>query len=260
MRRCAILWSSERRLGVQGSAFDAISSDRHCRLGSLLFVAFSLFLTIRPATRERQMRRILYRAVVLGVSVPLIQGCGTTLMSSRSTNPVIQDFAHRWLGKESVLSTTASRRLALMSYQKDANGNEHVVTCAEPPPDVGETIAKAIAAQLEVSAPLHAGEAKVGGGFSDQAATAIAPLLTRTQGLQILRDSTFTLCVDFMNGWIADAQTYQRIKGERFDKAIALIEKELALQASKPAAPLARLDPPALPPAPIPPRPGGPGQ
>jgi hypothetical protein len=162
--------------------------------------------------------------LAIGLSV---QGCGTTLLASRSTNPVIQDFAHRWLSNDSVLSTTASRRLALMSHRKDDQGKNALVICAEPPPDVGETFAKALAAQLEASAPTTGGQATIRGGFDDRAATAIAPLMARTQGLQILRDSAFTLCVDYMNGWIKDPETYMRIKEDRFNKAIALIEKEL---------------------------------
>lgn len=158
-----------------------------------------------------------------------MQGCGTTLLASRTTNPVIQDFAHRWLSKDSVLSTTASRRLALMSHRKDEQGNTELVICAEPPPDVGETFAKALAAQLELSAPVTGGPARLAGGIDDRVATAIAPLMARTQGLQILRDSAFSLCVDYMNGWIKDRDTYVRMKDERFDKAMALIEKELPL-------------------------------
>jgi hypothetical protein len=180
----------------------------------------------------------------------VLQGCGTTALSSRESNPVIQDYAYRWLSKDSALSTTASRRLALMSYKKNAvDGETTLVTCAEPPPDVGETFAKALAAQLEVAAPKAAGEAKVSGGFEERVATAIAPLLVRTQGLQILRDSAFTLCVDYMNGWIPDSETYMRIKADRFDKAIALIEKELPHLPNRVAVPGQTVAAPTVPPS-----------
>lgn len=184
----------------------------------------------------------------IGVIMAL-QGCGTTLLSSRESNPVIQDFAYRWLSDDSALSTTASRRLALMSYRRNGTGHTSLVTCAEPPPDVGETFAKALALQLEVSAPKAAGDAKAGLGFNEQIATAIAPLMVRTQGLQILRDSAFTLCVDYMNGWIPDQETYMRIKEERFDKALTLIAAELPLLPSRLVARDQALAPPALPPA-----------
>jgi hypothetical protein len=179
----------------------------------------------------------------------VLQGCGTTILSSRESNPVIQDFAYRWLSDDSALSTTASRRLALMSYRRNGSGHTNLVTCAEPPPDVGETFAKALALQLEISAPKAASEAKAGLGFSEQIATAIAPLMVRTQGLQILRDSAFTLCVDYMNGWIPDRDTYLRIKEERFDKALALIEQELPLLPKRLAVPEQPLAPPPIPPA-----------
>lgn len=189
----------------------------------------------------------------VGSALLTLQGCGTTLLSSRSTNPVIQDFAHRWLSNDSTLSTTASRRLALMSYKKNADGRMTLITCAEPPPDVGETFAKALAAQLEISAPKAAGDVQLGFGFTESVATAIAPLMIRTQGLQILRDSAFTLCVDYMNGWIADSETYMKIKADRFDKAIALIEKELPNLPARLTPPQSPLSAPTLPqPTPMP--------
>jgi len=79
----------------------------------------------------------------------------------------------------------------------------------------------------------------------------------RTQGLQILRDTAFTLCVDYMNGWIPDSETYMRIKEARFDKAVKLIEAELpnlpartAVPAQPQTLPAPTLPPPA--PAPMP--------
>jgi hypothetical protein len=183
------------------------------------------------------------------VLVLLLQGCGTTILSSRESNPVIQDFAYRWLSDDSALSTTASRRLALMSYRRNGSGQTNLVTCAEPPPDVGETFAKALALQLEAAAPKAAGEAKIGVSFNEQIATAIAPLMVRTQGLQILRDSAFTLCVDYMNGWITDAETYMRIKEDRFNKALRLISEELPLLPRRLAVPEQPLASPSTPPA-----------
>jgi hypothetical protein len=196
-------------------------------------------------------------SLVAVAAMATLQGCGTTMLSSRGTNPVIQDFAYRWLSDDSALSTTASRRLALMSYRRATqDGRPILVTCAEPPPDVGETFAKALAAQIEVSAPQAAGNAKVGVGFGEQVATAIAPLMVRTQGLQILRDSAFTLCVDYMNGWIKDSDTYMQIKQDRFDKAIALIAQELPHLPGRTKVPVETLAAPTLPPPAVAPLPG----
>lgn len=116
-----------------------------------------------------------------------------------------------------------------MSYTHDEKGNELLVTCAEPPPDVGETFAKAFAAQVEIKAAkgISGGDTGLSGGVDSRMATAIAPLMGRTQGLQILRDSAYTLCVDRMNGWIKDDE-YVKMKNDRFDKAMALIQLELA--------------------------------
>ena len=142
-----------------------------------------------------------------------------------------------------------------MSHRKDEQGNVELLICAEPPPDVGETFAKALAAQLEVKAPLTAGEAALGVGINDRLATAIAPLMNRTQGLQILRDSAFTLCVDYMNGWIKDPAAYMRIKDDRFAKAVALIETELRLRAGRDdTSTFKGLNAPQLPEATLPPK------
>jgi hypothetical protein len=191
--------------------------------------------------------RVAWRCALAGAASLALQGCGTTALSSRGSNPVIQDFAYRWFSDDSVLSTTASRRLALMSYRKGDDGRTTLITCAEPPPDVGETFAKALAAQLEASAPKAVGDAKVGIGFGEQIATALAPLMVRTQGLQVLRDSAFTLCVDYMNGWIASPQAYMQAKNERFDKAVALIIAELPTLPGRAALPPASVPAPALP-------------
>ncbi len=178
-------------------------------------------------------------AAVLG-SVLVLTGCGTTALSSRNANPVIQDFNFRWWSDASTLATTASRRLALMFYRKDANGQEIVQSCAEPPPDVGETFAKALAAQIELGAEKGGAEAHIQASVATRVATAIAPLMARTQGLQLMRDSSFALCIDYMNGWIKDAEAYERVKHERFNQAVRLIELEipiLARRASELAAP-----------------------
>ncbi|MFL6696327.1 MAG: hypothetical protein ACJ8GJ_04105 [Vitreoscilla sp.] len=158
-----------------------------------------------------------------------LQGCGTTILASRNTNPVIQDFSVRWWSDATTLSTTASRRLALMAYKPDGQGRESLQICAEPPPDVGETFAKAIAAQLDASVPQPAGTISAGVSVASTVATSIAPLMVRTQGLQVLRDSAYTLCIDKLNGWIPSETEYMRIKTERFDKAIELIKMELPL-------------------------------
>ncbi len=69
--------------------------------------------------------------------------CGTSLMSSRETNPVIQGMLYDALipGAVEYLAPTASRRLVL--YMKKPDGT--IMCCAEPPPDVGEAFAATVA-------------------------------------------------------------------------------------------------------------------
>jgi hypothetical protein len=59
-----------------------------------------------------------------------------------------------------------------------------------------------------------------------------------------LSDSTYTLCIDDMNDGNPDSATCLAVKQDRFDKALALIAKELALLPARVASPL---DAPPLP-------------
>lgn len=137
-------------------------------------------------------------------SIATLAGCGTTILSHRDTNPVIEDHAMISKDKANVFATTASRRLAFITT--DSKGKNKVI-CSEPPPDVGEAFASAIAAGLSgaVKATNETGQ-EVSGELAAQygraVATQIAPLLYRSQGLQLYRDAMYKLCIDKMNGWL----------------------------------------------------------
>lgn len=167
-----------------------------------------------------------------------ISGCGSSWLSSRDTNPIIQDYTvHIPFMKSStnVFATKAERRLVIIAERPDG-----LKTCAEPPPDVSEAFASAVAAGLtgavtvtEGAGPKATGElaAQYGRGV----ATQVAPLLYRTQGLQIYRDSIYKLCVDKLNGWMEDPKEYVEESSSRFAAAIELIKLEITsmLEAQK---------------------------
>jgi hypothetical protein len=188
---------------------------------------------MKPSKIEVVIPEILKVALVI-MCAASISGCGTSFLASRDTNPVIQDYATTNLtsfNRAVVFATTASRRLAIVAEDKDALGK--VVTCAEPPPDVGEAFASAIAAGLQAAGSTTPAtgtktSVDVAGQYGRSVATQIAPLIYRTQGLQLYRDSIYKLCIDRMNNWIKE-DSYNSESKYRFDEAIKLIEKELPL-------------------------------
>lgn len=187
---------------------------------------------MKPRKIEIVASEMLKVAIVIMCTVSIC-GCGTSYLASRDTNPVIQDYATTNLtsfDRAVVFATTASRRLAIVAEDRHALGK--VITCAEPPPDVGEAFAAAIAAGLQAagSATPATGtkiSADVAAQYGRSVATQMAPLIYRTQGLQLYRDSIYKLCIDKMNNWITDNSQYILESRYRFDEAIKLIVNEL---------------------------------
>lgn len=177
--------------------------------------------------------------MLVGISGQLLSGCGMSFFSDRETNPIIQDIATSDTREINVYGTTASRRIVLMREDlvgdttNGANGSSTFAMCAEPPPDVAETFAAALAGGLRSGVDLTQGTdtkagAEIAGQFTRQLSTQIAPLIFRTQGLQLYRDAQFGLCVDRLNNTINNDQ-YIIEKNLRFNKAAELIDKELPL-------------------------------
>jgi hypothetical protein len=174
----------------------------------------------------------IYKFVLLITFFASMIGCGLPQIAYRSTNPVIQDIATPpWFSGRSIdiIATTASRRLAIL-YQNQYS--KSFVTCAEPPPDVGEVFAEAITTGLKASATVTpqaggSGSGELAAQFGRAVATQIAPLLYRTQGLQLYRDATYKLCIDKMNGWIQSLEEYEYERRQKFELALELIKQEL---------------------------------
>lgn len=131
--------------------------------------------------------------------------------------PVIEDSVGSRIG---TLATTAERRMVLVHFK-----NDHV--CAESSPDVAEAINSSIRAAAEASVKsTGADEAKVSGEIAKQLATSINTLFVRTQGLQLFRDGSFTLCQARMNGDIEKA-TFASKFDALLDRAVDLIKLEI---------------------------------
>lgn len=168
-------------------------------------------------------------------------GCGTSTWSKRDTNPSIQDEVYttsvwsKWFGNPrsvNTFATTASRRVVIVAENPHNKGD--LITCSEPPPDVGETFASTVADGFKLAAqePKSGITGELANQYARAVATQIAPLLYRTQGLQIYRDSLHSLCIDRMNKWLgrdSEEETYQNYltqKQDLLDKAIDLIKAE----------------------------------
>jgi len=192
--------------------------------------------------------RLLVIVMIIGSS----SGCGLSVIASRESNPVIQDYAGNPVAnifKSNIISTfatTASRRIVLVREYKDENGEKIVAICAEPSPDVGEAFSSAIADAIKVAAPIEGVPVEVSNQYAKAVATEITPLVYRTQGLQLYRDAIYSLCIDKINGWggLATEDTvlpvtienYESLRKYFFDQAITLIKEELPVMQATQAA------------------------
>jgi hypothetical protein len=99
--------------------------------------------------------------------------------------------------------------------------------CPEPPPDVAQSVSAAISAALQAEITPPAGEAggKLGVQGAKAVATAVEPLVRRSQGLQFHRDEAFYNCVAYLNGAIGEEE-YARnlLANARLAAAIITLE------------------------------------
>lgn len=129
----------------------------------------------------------------------MLSGCGIGYFADRATNPIINA---NLSPSFTTLSMNAGRRTVLVQLQPLGGGPPRV--CAEAPPDALEAYANAAALATRGSAGPSGGS--LGAEFGRSFGTSATPLLYRTQGLQMIRDLQFTLCVMRLNGTITDQQ------------------------------------------------------
>jgi hypothetical protein len=151
----------------------------------------------------------------------LLGGCGGSLLSSRASNPVISDGLLPGFPPDyyNVVSTTAGRRSIFIGY-KDPAGNPlpRPAVCAEPPPDAIDAIANA----FTVSASGKGTQAEL----ANSVAVSSALGLYRSQGLQILRDQTFQLCIRAMATNMSP-QDWSNQQAKIIDAALRVIQAEM---------------------------------
>jgi hypothetical protein len=160
------------------------------------------------------------RTIFLIFLVATLSGCA--LFSSPKEQPVIEDHADNWFGisKMSVFSTTAERREVVVKFPDNK-------FCAEPPPDVAESLVSSLSLLAQGSAKdKTAGEASARLEATRTLATSIRTLFTRSQGAQFLRDGLFHLCQAYLNHAITEAE-YVELYKELLTKSQVLIIIEL---------------------------------
>ena len=170
---------------------------------------------------------VLCGGLVLSVMLGLT-GCGT----DRRFNPVIEDYVGGpFTGKETVgvMATTASHRTIIVRLNTTEDGaGKRGQVCPEPPPDVSQSIAAAVAGALSVPVGTSSDQMQESwrAAFASNFSTMVAPLLKRSQGLQFYRDGMYYLCVAYIND-IITARMFKKTANLLHKAAHKLIMKEV---------------------------------
>ena len=170
--------------------------------------------------------------VILSMAV-FVSGCGNSFFTSRRDNPVIEDYVGGIIsGEERVgfMATTASHRLVTVRLTTGQGGVGRTgMLCPEPPPDVARAVSDSFAAAVEAAVDTPEGSANVeaNSAIVSTFASAITPLLRRSQGLQFYRDGMYYLCVAYINEAIQRPQYEAQADAIR-QMALTLMEREAA--------------------------------
>ncbi len=159
--------------------------------------------------------------LMMGLAVSVLQGC--VLFSNPPWEPVVEDEIGNGVSsfygstdkRVGTLATVAQRRLALIKFSDGT-------FCAEPPPDVADSLSAALSTGLAGGN----GKIQIEGSVASSFATAAKQLFYRSQGLQLYRDGVFSLCAAHLNGAINKNEYLIQHKG-LLDIAKTLIEIEL---------------------------------
>lgn len=174
------------------------------------------------------MKPVLSRIALL-TSVFALSACST--FTSPKEQPVIEDKIGETYG---TLAVTAERRIIIFGRTQNANddvknssASKNPVVCAEPSPDVAESLVTSIKALAEASAKKGGtDEAKISAEFTRSLTTAISSVFTRSQGIQFFRDTSYALCQAHINGTI-DVPTYADSLMKLVNVSRELIAKEI---------------------------------
>lgn len=150
------------------------------------------------------------RLVLLSLMLPALSGCASVF--STYFNREIQENEIDPMKKSgtqaSVMGMTATRRGIVVrstSPEERAQGRPYMLFCAEPPPDVAQSIASALELKL---ARTDVGEASI----SDTYKTMIENISTRTPLSETYRTAVYSICQLHLNGAISNAEAHELFK------------------------------------------------
>ncbi|MCV0437822.1 MAG: hypothetical protein K5880_04285 [Hydrogenophaga sp.] len=140
------------------------------------------------------------RLLLLGsVGVQALLG-GCAALTSPKELPVIEGRAGQRTG---ALAVTAERRVILFEQVEDGAAQR---ICAEPSPDVAESLVSSIKAIAEASVKKGTTETDASLEWDRSLATAVSSLFFRSQGIQYQRDTAYALCQAYLNGALDKGQ------------------------------------------------------
>jgi hypothetical protein len=158
--------------------------------------------------------------------VSLLGGCASPI-----ERPVLRD----QIANVGTLSTVAGRRVVVVNTSfKDTAPYIESAFCAEPPPDVSENLISNLTAKGDLSGKADTTgeiakiEAQAKLELAKSLQTSGIVLFRRTQGAQVMRDGSFSLCQSYINGAISKAQ-FVAMYDELLKMSIDLIKQELPL-------------------------------
>ncbi len=163
----------------------------------------------------------------------VLQGCST--FTSPKEKPVIEDhmvnplWGDRQIG---ILATTAERRVVIVKTPGKSDTVATMQLCAEPSPDVAESLASSLRVLAEASGEYgNKFDATASLDLAKSLTTTVSKLFTRSQGVQLFRDGLYSLCQANVNQAMTNEQLvtfYDRL----LERAYALTLKELPTIAS----------------------------
>ena len=172
--------------------------------------------------------RIIKFISIICVVIVLIFGC--SFLTPPKEKPVIQDQVGPLFRDKTthVFSLTPERRTVIVIPKREivnGIGGERVVKfCAEPPPDVAESLADTF--RFLAEAQLQKADVSAGVDFYRAFVSSATSLFYRSQGIQLFRDGMYNLCQAHLNGVIT-ANDYVVKYHELLEKANSLILEEV---------------------------------
>ena len=153
------------------------------------------------------------RLVVL--SSFLVSGC--SFFTSPRDKPIIEDALGN--GEMATIAVDSTRRVVVVNIGQQTS-------CAEPPPDVAESVARSLSAALNAGIEEGGIDAQAAAEFARNYQTAIKQLSPLSQGVKYSRDSLFALCQARSN-WFMTNQDFYNLFADVLSRAAILVAQEI---------------------------------